>query len=205
MAAVHPPASRLRSALRPKIRVAAAFLAGLLLGGTGLAAADALPDPAQHAAHRVLGSVGVDVPDPERYHGPECGAEVKGNHGGYVRDDHTLAQTACGQKVSPGQGAGKGQGSASADKGPCRGKPEWAGNPSMTPEERAAAQAEREAACPGDADADDPPDAAEGQEPEQSPAEATTTTVVTAEPTTTTTEPTTSTLETAEPTTTSLG
>ncbi len=151
MARVRPP-----SPLRPKLRLAAAFLAGLLIGGSGLAAADVLPDPAQHVAHTVLDRVGVDVPDPERYHGPECGTEVKRNHGEYVRDDHGLATTDCGKPVHSGQGNDGDQGEG-ADDDPaapdaCRGKPPWAGDKTMTSEEKAAAQAERTALCGADDD-----------------------------------------------------
>jgi hypothetical protein len=146
MARVRPPA-----ALRPKLRLAAAFLAGLLIGGSGLAAADALPDPAQHVAHTVLGRVGVDVPDPERYHGPECGTEVKGNHGEYVRDDHGLATSNCGKPVQAGQGGqGEGVDDDADEPEACRGRPPWAVDKTMTPEEKAAAQAERTAQCGAD-------------------------------------------------------
>ncbi len=54
--------------------------------------------------------VGVEVPDPQRYHGPECGAEVKKNHGAYVQDDHDLAKSDCGKKVKGGRGRAGGQG-----------------------------------------------------------------------------------------------
>lgn len=150
MAAVRPSAR-----VGGKLRIAGAFLAGLLIGSTGLAAADALPDPAQHVAHTVLDRVGVQVPDPERYHGPECGSTAKKNHGAYVRDDHTLAQTDCGKKQKA-VGAGEsddehGSGpTAKPAKGPCQGKPPWAGNHTMTAEEKAAAEAERTATCPAD-------------------------------------------------------
>lgn len=146
--------------LRPKLRAAGVFLAGLLVGGSGLAAAGALPDPAQHAAHQVLGEVGVDIPDPERYHGPECGPERKRNHGGYVRDNKELARSDCGKPLGTG-----GDGEADVDGRPdhpggseCQGPPPWAGpgKPSMTKEEKAAAQAARAATC-GE-DADDPVD-----------------------------------------------
>lgn len=144
------------SAFGPKVRIAAAFLAGLLIGGSGLAAADVLPDPAQHVAHTVLDRVGVDVPDPERYHGPECGTEVKGNHGEYVRDDHGLAKSDCGKPVHAsqgGQGKGAGDDQSDADEpDACRGKPPWAGDKTITAEEKAAAQAERAALCGPDVD-----------------------------------------------------
>lgn len=200
-ALARPPAAR-TGFFASKVRVAAAFLAGLLVGSTGLAAADVLPDPAQHVAHRVLAQVGVDVPDPDRYHGPECGPEPKRNHGAYVRDDHALAQSDCGKKVraggdddaeGPGQGQGNGNGGPASDD-PCRGRPPWAGKTSMTPDEVAAAKAAR-AACPDDDDAE-VPEVAERQA-ELAP-DVTTTTVVpapatTEATTTTTTEATTTT------------
>lgn len=195
MAAVRPARS-----LGGKVRLAGAFLAGLLIGSTGLAAADVLPDPAQHVAHTVLDRVGVKVPDPERYHGPECGAEVKKNHGAYVRDDHTLAQTDCGKKAKAAgagetdddeaPGAAKGPKTPKAAKGPCQGKPPWAGNKTMTAEERAAAQAERTAQC-GD-DEDEVDDAVEADEaPEAEDGSTTTETSVTTDTTPTTEAPTT--------------
>jgi hypothetical protein len=169
-----------------KVRIAAAFLAGLLLGSTGLAAADVLPDPAQHVAHQVLDRVGVQVPDPERYHGPECGSEVKRNHGAYVRDDHALATTDCGKPAGAGARGGAGAAKAKAERGPCGGPPPWAVDRGMSPEAKAAAQAERAAACPEDAEAEAAEDAAEAEaeaaedaveaEAERSEAEAPTTT-----------------------------
>ena len=189
-----------RGLFATKLRVAAAFLAGLLLGSTGLAAADALPDPAQHVAHQVLDRVGVQVPDPERYHGPECGPTAKRNHGAYVRDDHALAQTDCGKKAKAAgtedEADGRGAGKVKAAKGPCQGKPPWAGS-TMTSEQKAAAQAEREAACPDDeAEVEDDADQRDAATVEP---ESTTTTTAAAPTTTTTVEATTTT---AAPTTT---
>jgi hypothetical protein len=201
---------RPRPRVGAKLRLAGAFLAGLLIGSTGLAAADALPDPAQHVAHTALGYVGVGVPDPDRYHGSECGAVVKRNHGAYVRDDHSLAQSKCGKKLhAPGAADdsgtdGKGGDKANkADKGPCRGKPSWAGDQTLTAEERAAAQAARTAQCGSDADDADTPDATEPDDgtlrtEQQDTAESTSTT---RESSTTTETPTTT--VTTEPTTTS--
>lgn len=149
---------RPRRLLRSKARLGVAFLAGLLLGSTGLAAADALPDPAQHMAHSVLGHVGVDVPNPARYHGPECGSDVKANHGAYVRDDHRLAQSGCGRPQHDDKASDAadrpGGGHARAPHDGCHGRPPWAGHQSLTPEEKAAAQAERTTRC--GAEADDP-------------------------------------------------
>lgn len=140
---------------RAKVRVAGIVVAGVLVGSTSLAAAGALPDPAQHLAHRALDNVGVQVPNPPRYHGPECGAEVKKNHGAYVRDDKSMATSDCGKKVKDDAGGGTDEPEEpeaeepKAEKGPCQGPPPWAGKDkaSMTPEEKATAQAEREARC----------------------------------------------------------
>lgn len=203
IAAIARPAPPRVGFLGSKLRVAAAFLVGLIVGSTGLAAADALPDPAQHVAHNVLAQVGVDVPNPDRYHGPECGPEQKRNHGAYVRDDHSLAASDCGKPVGAGAEDGEvdeGQGNGDvkaprADKGPCQGKPPWAGNKTMTEEEVAAAKAERAALCGADED-----DADDGQDPSDAPTTTVPATTTTA-PGTTTTEATTST--TAATTTTS--
>ena len=130
-------ASAVQSARRrAKVRVAGIVAAGVLVGSTSLAAAGALPDPAQHFAHRALDSVGVEVPGPERYHGPECGAEVKRNHGAYVSDDKALAKSRLRQEGQgrPPRGGGtepkgspKARTKPKAEKGPCQGPPPWAG------------------------------------------------------------------------------
>lgn len=195
--------------LRSKLRVAGAFLAGLLVGGSGLAAAGALPDPAQNVAHNVFEKVGVQVPQPERHHGEECGAERKRNHGQYVRVDKALAQTECGKPLATAGGDAEDDGERDAEKargkqgpkkagesGPCAGPPPWASDKSMTAEQKAAAQADREATCGPDEDG-----AAAGSDAGRAPADTTAPT----ETTTTTTEPTTTTSTTtteAEPTTT---
>ena len=174
--------SRPRS-LRPKLRTAAVFLAGLLVGSSGLAAAGALPDPVQHAAHRVLDKVGVDVPDPERYHGPECG-ELQRNHGAYVKEDRDLAKSDCGKPITGNDDGAK------PERDGCQGPPPWAGpdKAEMTPAEKASAQAERAARC-GEEPAESPAPAAAPEPP------AATTTVA---PATTTTTATTATTPTPE-------
>lgn len=183
--------------LGSKLRVAGAFLAGLLVGGSGLAVAGALPDAAQNAAHNVFEQVGVQVPQPERYHDDAvCGTEVQKNHGQYVRDDKSLAQTECGKPTGAGaeadEGAdddgevGKGNGGKSAgrkgpessERGPCQGPPPWAGKKSMTAEAKAAAQRARAAECGTDDSVDD----AETEAPQRGTTEST-------EPPTTTTAP----------------
>jgi hypothetical protein len=181
---------------RAKLRVGGAVVAACFVATSGLAAAGALPDPAQHLAHRAFDSVGVGVPDPGRYHGPECGPDVKQNHGAYVRDDHDLATSQCGKKIHTGQDGtsaeDEDQSSSTADDGPCQGPPPWAGHDagSMSPEAKAKAQAERAAECGDEADSDDATDAPEATEreaPTSTTAPSTTTTTVGT--TTTTTEP----------------
>jgi hypothetical protein len=205
MADVRPARTGL---LASKARLALAFLAGLLIGSTGLAAADALPDPAQHVAHQALTSVGVDVPDPERYHGPECGDEVQKNHGGYVREDHALAGTDCGKPVhsdadeadddADDGAATPGEGKGPTAKGPCQGKPPWAGNKTMAPEEKAAAQADRAAQCGTEVDeADDESDDEADEADTQRAPEGEESTTTTEAPTTTTEAPTTTVAETS--------
>lgn len=108
-------ARRTRRASLSSVRwkVGAAFFAGLLLGGTGLATAGALPGPVQNVAHSTLSEVGVDVPDghgPARYNGPECGLDPQThqpfkNHGQYVkahRNDPNAGQSRCGKPVQAG-------------------------------------------------------------------------------------------------------
>ncbi len=178
-----------RRSLRPKLRTAGVFLAGLLVGGSGLAAAGALPDPAQHAAHRVLDEVGIQVPDPERYHGPECG-EVKRNHGAYVREDKGLARTDCGKPVGGGKDEVEGEdelgepGAERAAKGPCQGPPPWAGanKSSLTNQQKAAAQAERAAQCGGEDAAEEKAEEDDADTGSKAPEAATTTTTTTTTP-----------------------
>jgi hypothetical protein len=193
---------RTRPTIGPKLRVAAAFLAGLLIGGSGLAAAGALPDPVQHVAHRTLDPLGIDVPDPERYHDDKCGDEVKKNHGAYVSDDQQLAKSRCGKPVQAGEPGGAGGDGAKGEKGPCQGPPPWAGDgeDSMTAEEKAAAQAKRTELC-GEDDAEARTDASdddEGSATERATPDDDPNTTTTAAPTTTTTLPPTTTTTSGE-------
>ena len=102
-----------RSARAAKLKVGAAFFAGLMLGGTGLATAGALPGPAQDVAHSALSNVGVAVPNghgPARYNGPECGTDPQTNlpfrnHGQYVRahaGDPNAGASRCGKPLHAG-------------------------------------------------------------------------------------------------------
>lgn len=149
------------SRFSPKLRLAGAFLAGLLIGGTGLAAADALPDSAQHVAHATLAKVGVDVPNPARYHGSECGPEQK-NHGGYVSqasgpDKKTMAESDCGKPLKAADASDDGvpEDKPSKAEDLCHGKPAWATDKTMSPEARTAAKEGRMAECGDDDHADE--------------------------------------------------
>jgi hypothetical protein len=142
--------------------VAAAAIAGFLAGSTGLAAAGALPDPAQDVAHDVLDVVGIGVPRSTE----DCpeGSTFR-NHGEYVSsvdaaggDVEAAARSRCG-KPTPGGAKGNGPGGAAradADGDPCTGPPPWAGS-DLSPEDKAAARAERQAAC-GTEDAAEAPE-----------------------------------------------
>jgi hypothetical protein len=99
MAGIRP-----RTPFSTKVKVGAAFAAGLLVGGTGLATAGALPSPVQSVAHTVFSSVGVDVPGgpPQRYNGPECGANADyKNHGQHTQDPNA-GQSRCGKPIQAG-------------------------------------------------------------------------------------------------------
>ena len=160
-----------------RLKVGGAFLAGLLLGGTGLASAGALPDPVQQAAHSALRQVGIDVPPGhDRYDGPECGKDANGqafrNHGQYVKankaNNPEAGKSRCGKPVKAGQGSttsssapGAANRNSAADN--CQGPPPWATDKTMTAEEKTAAQAARRAACPGE----DTEDAEDADEPGQ--------------------------------------
>lgn len=140
--------------------VAAAALAGFLVGSTGFAMAGALPGPVQGVAHDVLSVVQVDVPD-WRNRG-ECVSAA-------ARVGDEAAKAACPKGGPPDGTAGRdrtaGPDGASGTKGkpakpakpdeadgpnrdddPCTGKPPWAGR--RTAEEKAAAKA----TCPDRAD-----------------------------------------------------
>ena len=102
-----------RRRLWTRLKVGAAFGAGLLLGGTGLASAGALPTSAQDVANKTLAKVGVKVPQgTERFNDPAiCGTDPAtqqpfGNHGQYVKahqGDPAAAQSRCGKPLKAGQ------------------------------------------------------------------------------------------------------
>ena len=142
---------------RHRLRIVAAFAAGLLAGTTGLATAGALPNGAQEVAHHALGAVGVNVPHGDRYQGPECGGPVK-NHGQYVRSQPKgnraqAAASRCGKPLQAGQGgADDADGGTAGPAGDCQGPPPWAGKGKP---DQAAKDARKQACGHGSDEGDD--------------------------------------------------
>jgi hypothetical protein len=109
-----------------RVKIAGAFAAGLVLGGTGLASAGVLPDAAQEVAYQTLGQVGIDVPPgKQRYNDPAvCPGGPYRNHGEYVRahpDDPNAGRSPCGKPVKSVGKADKSD-SDHPGKGKARGK-----------------------------------------------------------------------------------
>jgi hypothetical protein len=158
------PASRTVRPVRERFvrgKIAAAFAAGLLLGGTSLASAGALGNTPQNAVADAAGHVGLDLPGGTPRSTEGCGGKTYKNHGEYVSqggDPHSP----CGKPVKSGHKPGKdkdakddandGGTKKAGGAGDC-GKPPWAGkgnHAKKTPE----AVAQRKAAC-GDDESDD--------------------------------------------------
>ena len=174
--------------------IAAAAIVGFLAGSTGLAMADALPDPAQEVAHDVLRVVQVDVPQGKEGKRGPCmsqAAKIKD------KDAKKAAKDACpkGGADESGDESGDetGDGAGTPEQGPpsasdpCHGRPPWAGP--MSKEQRDAAKASASRAnCPKDAE-----DADESDDESTDVADAATTTESTIATTSTTSTSTTST------------
>jgi hypothetical protein len=176
--------------------IAAAAVVGFLAGSTGLAMADALPDPAQEVAHDVLRVVQVDVPQGKEGKRGPCmsqAAKIKD------KDAKKAAKDACPKGGGDESGDETGDGAGTPEQGPpsasdpCHGRPPWAGP--MSKEQRDAAKASASRAnCPKDAeDADESQDESADESDDESAAavDAATTTESTVSTTSTTapTEP----------------
>ncbi len=145
-------ASPRRSPWRTKAALAGAFLAGLLLGGTGLATAGALPEPAQAVAYNVLHPMGLNVPHPHAGNpckGPPVWARERREPTAEEQAEHErVRREECPQRGEGRQGppahAGRGgpEGTPGRGRGqeggperrphagdPCRGRPDFAGPP----------------------------------------------------------------------------
>jgi hypothetical protein len=133
-------------------KVAAAFAAGLMLGGTSLASAGVLGSTPQNAVADAAGHVGLDLPGGTPRSTEGCGGKAYKNHGQFVAqggDPHSP----CGKPVKSADKPGQNHGTKADDKQApgadardgC-GKPPWAGkgnHAKKTPE----AVARRKAAC----------------------------------------------------------
>ena len=159
---------------RHRAQVAAALVAGLLLGGSGLAAADALPDTAQEAAHAALKKVGVDVPPGHDRVTEGCDVDENGehykNHGQYVKahpEDPEAAASDCGKpkrsvkdaddatEPEGDEGKGKGKGKANGrakDKAGDETSTEAGGSESLAPPASTPAPADTHGSTPGKPD-----------------------------------------------------
>jgi hypothetical protein len=174
--------------------IAAAAVVGFLAGSTGLAMADALPDPAQEVAHDVLRVVQVDVPQGKEGKRGPCVAEAAKIKD---KDAKKAAKDACpkGGEDEGGDESGDetgtpGQGPPPADD-PCRGRPPWAGPMSKEQREAAKESASREN-CPQDEDDEDADDEADADASADAsdaatPTESTTTSTTSSSSTTSTT------------------
>jgi hypothetical protein len=186
-------------------RIAAAFAAGLLLGGTSLASAGALGTTPQNAVADAAGHVGLDLPGGTPRSTDGCGGKTYKNHGRYVSqggDPHS----ACGKPVKSSHKPGKDNDANGDDAkdskkaggaGDGCGKPPWAGkgnHAKKTPE----AVAQRKAAC-GDDETNGDDDSGTERETPEAGAHTTTTASVT-----TTTAPATTTTAAATTTTTGV-
>ncbi len=136
--------------------IAAAAIVGFLAGSTGLAMADALPNPAQDVAHDVLQVVNVQVPaGKEGKRGPCMASAAKIKD----KDAKQAAKDACPKGGNgggngggeEGNGGGGGNGAPVSDD-PCHGRPPWAG-PMSKADRQAAKESASRAQCPAD-DAD---------------------------------------------------
>ena len=160
MASVEPKRSRRFG----RLAVAGAALAGFALGGTGLAAAGAMPKPVEDAVNKVMEVTGF------RNRG-ECVSQA-------ARSGDQAAKDACpkGGRGAHGERSDKANREQRKDDGdPCTGPPAWAGRGRPTPEEKKT-HASARAACPDD----DAEDATADQTEETT----TTTTTTTTTPTT---------------------
>ena len=103
------------SRTRPRRALAGLIVTGALLGIPGLAAANALPDPAQHAVSRVLDKVGISVPGNED-HPASTGQEISNiatttNSIGVAKGAE-ISTAASGRKSQAGQHGHRGNGGA---------------------------------------------------------------------------------------------
>jgi hypothetical protein len=190
-------------------KVAVAFAAGLVLGGTSLASAGVLGNTPQNAVADAAGHVGLDLPGGTPRSTEGCGSQTYKNHGQFVSrggDPHSPCGKPLKSTDKPGKADNakkakdKAAGAGTENDNGC-GKPPWAGKGNQA-KKTPAAVAQRSAAC-GDDDTDSKHEATNGAAPKTttpapthtttSPSVTTTTGVTTTAPATTTTAATTTT------------
>ncbi|MDQ1508783.1 MAG: hypothetical protein QOG50_627 [Actinomycetota bacterium] len=154
------PTGRARRPVRGRFvrgKVAAAFAAGLVLGGTSLASAGVLGNTPQNAVADAAGHVGLDLPGGTSRSTEGCGGGTYKNHGQFVAqggDPHSPCGKPVKSKDTPGKpddanAHGTKQTSGAGAKTGC-GKPPWAGKGNHA-KNTPAAVAQRKAACGDDA------------------------------------------------------
>ena len=109
------------SPTRHRRLLAGVIVTGALVGIPGLAAADALPDPAQHAVSRVLDKVGISVPGNED-HPASTGQEISNiattSSSTGVAKGAEISTAASGGKSQAGQHGHQGNGGAPSSETP---------------------------------------------------------------------------------------
>ena len=106
---------------RHRRALAGLIVTGALLGIPGLAAANALPDPAQHAVSRVLDKVGISVPGNEDHPastGPEISNIATTTNSIGVAKGAEISTAASGGKSQAGQHGHRGNGGAASSGTP---------------------------------------------------------------------------------------
>ena len=109
------------SRTRHRRALAGLIVTGALLGIPGLAAANALPDPAQHAVSRVLDKVGISVPGNEDHPastGPEISNIATTTNSIGVAKGAEISTAASGGKSQAGQHGHRGNGGAASSGTP---------------------------------------------------------------------------------------
>ena len=122
-----------------RAKVAAAFAAGLVLGGTSLASAGVMGEGAQNAVADAAAKVNVNLPGGTPRSTDGCGGITAKNHGDFVRQGGD-PKASCGKP----QKAVQNKANAGADNEPSEGsacKPPWAGKGLTKDERRDAKQA----------------------------------------------------------------
>jgi hypothetical protein len=121
-----------------RAKVAAAFVAGLVLGGTSLASAGVMGDGVQNAVADAAAKVNVNLPGGTPRSTDGCGGITAKNHGDFVRQGGD-PKANCGKPTKAVENKADAGADTEADEGSAC-KPPWAGK-GLTKDERKAAKA----------------------------------------------------------------